>query len=127
MKRIQSLLVFIFFGFFVLGFAATDTFAQRNEEHELTEGARKDGFEVSEERGKLYVQARNVFDPISKERLEGLEKLRIVCKDSEKRELQQLVEALFEAGSTNRIRTPCKATSERTVLLVVVLARKIEP
>lgn len=125
MKRFYFLAFTVILGLFIFGFGATDSFAQRTEveELELTEGARKDGFEVSEERGKLYVQARNVFDPISKERLEGLKKSRIICEDSEKRELQRIVDALFEAGAA-RIRTPCRTGGEQRIRSVFILMRK---
>ena len=131
MRKFYFSISTIAFSFFIFGFAGADaTVAQRTETEdiELTEGARKDGFEVSEERGKLYVQARNVFDPISKERLEGLKKLRIVCEDSERRELQQIVDALFEAGSTRRLRTRCNTVTEQRIKLIVfVMSKEINP
>lgn len=98
MKRVGFVTISLFCIILVLSFTATDTFAQRDVKIELTKDARKDGYEISEKRGKLYVQINNVFDPIRKKRLEGLQELELRCREQDP--IQILKDIVFKNGST---------------------------
>lgn len=98
MKKNGFTTVLLFCIALILGFTVTDTFAQRDVKIELIKNAEKNGYEISEKRGKLFVKVYNVFDPISKKRLEGLQELELRCREQDP--LQIIKDIVFKKGST---------------------------
>lgn len=103
MKKSKFIVISLFCIILILGFTVSDTFAQRdgseeNEEIILIKDARKNGYQLSKKKGKFFVQINNVFDPITKKRLEGLRDLKFRCKEQDP--IQRVAAIMFKNGST---------------------------
>lgn len=124
MKKHGFILFSLVLILFVFGFMSVDTHAQRddgsekNVEINLTQNARQNGYKVSNKRGKIYVQAINVLDPITKRLLEGEHEFRLRCKKEDP--LKRIADIMFRNGSTKPLLTICEDVEGEALATLVV-------
>lgn len=119
MRKNKFITVLVFCSIFILSLSVNNTFAQRNKNKiKLTKDARKNGYEISKKRGKIYVQAKNVVDPITKKLLEGLHELEFICKNQD--EIQKLKNIIFKNGSTKPLLVICEDVEGEALATLVV-------